>query len=289
LTMTMAATTRKTTPPLPTTSANMRHRSTTCTYMLCSLIVIGIACVETGSAFLLTRQTSSHHRNRQKQMGFLIHTYKGSNNIQKNRIRLAESAATSDETAPGAETDDIGSMRVSEIKKELVRLNVSSKDCFDRESLVERLLEARQRPKSQSSQESPQPEQSTRSEAESSTTATATKSTDETKAAATAGTSTPTPTAKKDTQSKEEIQEEVSTLSVKELRTELAVSGIRWAGMLEKRDLVDAVVKCRQETAGFSVTGKMRPSKVTDLTADELTQELTSTDTLVLLDVYATW
>jgi hypothetical protein len=265
--------------------------------MLCSLFVLAIACVETGSAFLPVRQATRN--NRQKQMvGFLIRPIKNTDtsNIKKTRSRLADSAAASDE-AVFTETEevDIGSMRVSEIKKELVRLNVSSKDCFDKESLVQRLLEARQQPQSQAShqeQESP-PTESTRSESESPTTTTTATSTDETNASpAAGGTSTPTtPTtpATTDTQSKEQIQEEVSTLSVKELRTELGASGIRWAGMLEKRDLVDAVVKCRQETAGFSVTGKMRPSQVTDLTADELTQELTSTSTLILLDVYATW
>jgi hypothetical protein len=137
--------------------------------MLCSLIVLSIACVETGYAFLPMRQTFTH-RNRQKQMGFLIHTT--SDNLSWSRSRLAESAAASDETAPFAETEDIdiGSMRVSEIKKELVRLNVSSKDCFDRESLVERLLEARKQPQS-SQQESPSIQQG---ESESATTATAT-------------------------------------------------------------------------------------------------------------------
>jgi hypothetical protein len=223
--------------------------------MLSSLIVAVIACVETGSAFLPMGQTT-HHRNRQKQMGsFLIHT--DTVNIGWSRSRLADSAAASDETVAadnsGDKEDDIGSMRVSEIKKELVRLNVSSKDCFDRESLVEKLIQARQQPQtSQSQPESSQPEQSTKSASESSATATATTSRDETNTAPTAGTSTNT--ASTDTKSPQELQEEVSALSIKELRT-----------------------------------GRMRPSQVTDLTADELTQELTSTNTLVLLDVYATW
>jgi hypothetical protein len=279
----MTTTTRRTTPPLPTTAANMYRRNSTCTLVLCSLIVVVIACVETGSAFLPMKQST--HWNRPQKERVLIHI--NSDNICWSRIRLAESAAKSDETA-AADTYDVQSMRVSEIKKELVRLNVSSKDCFDRESLTQRLLQARQQPQS-SQQESSQPDQPTRSESESPTTAT--PSTDETNAAPpTAGTSTTTTTAATtDTKSPQQVQEEVSALSVRELRSELAASGKRWAGMLEKRDLVDAVVKCRQETATFSVTGRMRPFQVTDLTADELTQELTSTSTLVLLDVYATW
>jgi hypothetical protein len=253
-----------------------------------------MACVETGSSFL-PMITYSHYR--QKQM-VLIHT-EDTHNIQTSNSRLAERAAQNDETAAFGTVDDntnssddkkdIRSMRLSEIQKELKSLNVSSKDCFDRESLTQRLLQARrQPPQSSSPQESqPQPEQSTRSES-SSTTATATTSTgDETNAAPTAGTSSTTGTT--DTQSQQQLKDEVSALSVRELRSELAASGKRWAGMLEKRDLVDAVVKCRQETAIFSVTGRMRPGLVTDLTADELTQELQSTSTLILLDVYATW
>jgi predicted HTH domain antitoxin len=250
--------------------------------MLCSLIVVVIACAETGSAFVPMR-TTAHHQ--QKQMAFLIHTTPDKN-ICWSRSRLHESAAQNDETAAveNEQDTDIGSMRVSEMKQELQRRNVSSKDCFDRESLVERLLQARQNPQPQSSPQESQPEQSTSSsESESSTTATATTSVDET--TSTAGTTETT----KDAQSPQELKEEVAALSVRELRIELAGAGIRWAGMLEKRDLVDAVVKCRQETAQFSVTGLMRPGQVADLTGEELAQELQSTDTLVLLDVYATW
>lgn len=258
--------------------------------MLCSLIVEAIVSVETGSAFLPLKPTTHH-----KKPMVLIHTDYILHSRMHSRCRLAESAATNDETvaADNSSNMDIGSMRISEIKKELVRLNVSSKDCFDRESLVERLLQARQQPQSsQPQQESKsQSEQSKRSESESSTTATTDEGTHTTTAptAGTSSSSTTAATATTDTKSAQELQEEVSALSVKELRSELAASGKRWAGMLEKRDLVDAVVKCRQESATFSVTGRMRPSKVTDLTADELSQELTSTSTLVLLDVYATW
>lgn len=226
---------------------------------------------------------TAHHR--PKQMAFLIRT---PDNIRLSRSRLHESAAKNDETASSEQYTDIETMRVSEMKQELQRLNVSSKDCFDRESLVERLLQARQNPQPQSSPQESEPEQSPSSESESSTTvtATATTSTDETESSSTTTNGT---TATTDTQSPQELRKEVAALSVRDLRIELASSGIRWAGMLEKRDLVDAVVKCRIETAKFSVTGRMHPGQVADLTAEDLTQELQSKSTLVLLDVYATW
>lgn len=39
----------------------------------------------------------------------------------------------------------------------------------------------------------------------------------------------------------------------------------------------------------FSVTGALQPGTVTDISGEQLDQELTSHDTPILLDVYATW
>jgi E3 ubiquitin-protein ligase DOA10 len=243
-------------------------------------MLVAMAFVDVGSAFLPMRRTTCQL---QHQRRLLI-----VDDIQKSR--LADSAAKSDEAAAVTEDasnkEDIRSMRLSEIQKELQRLNVSSKDCFDRDSLTHRLLEARQQLQQQQQQSLPvedsQLEQSTTTESSKTTTT----STDETR---TAPTATSTTTATDKTYTKQQLDQEVAALSVRELRAELGAAGKRWAGMLEKRDLVDAVVNLRQQAANFSVTGRMQPGQVTDLTAEELELELQSTSTLVLLDVYATW
>jgi len=198
------------------------------------------------------------------------------------------STAAEDET-----TVNISDMRLSEIQSELKRLNVSSKDCFDRESLTARLLQARPLGKTQVTKEAvvddneaaraSEPTATTRNPTSETTGSTQTnvKSTD-----TAANTKS---TVAKDAELKQQLKEQVAALSVRELRQELAASGKRWAGMLEKRDLVQAVVDCRLATADFSVSGKMQPGQVADLTDQELTQELQSEQTLILLDVYATW
>jgi thioredoxin 1 len=58
---------------------------------------------------------------------------------------------------------------------------------------------------------------------------------------------------------------------------------------LEKEDFVQAVWKDMQEIFGFSVSGALRPGQATDVTGEQLDQEFTSSDTPILVDVYATW
>ena len=85
-----------------------------------------------------------------------------------------------------------------------------------------------------------------------------------------------------------EVLQEIRGMKVKELREELAKRNLRWAGLLEKEDLVQAVYKARLAAAEFSVTGKLSPGDVADLTGEEVEEEM-SKDTPMLLDVYATW
>ena len=168
----------------------------------------------------------------------------------------------------------VAQWRVSKLKSELDQLGAEYSDCFDKESLVERFMQARtnqdvrlssdqevvagsqaQRPPPQQPQRPPPP-------------------TDETTTATT------------------DLLEAVQSLSVRELKTELAARNIRWAGLLEKKDLVQALINARQTAALFSATGLLSPGQVTDLTADQMEQEVqwqSSSSSLLLVDVYATW
>ena len=156
----------------------------------------------------------------------------------------------------------ISDMRVAEIRDELKDLKIDFSDCFDKESLVLRLQDAR-------------------------TGKVVASPPDAVKAAATETDTnfrveTPVELPK-------EIEERVRAMSVKELRQELAQRQIRWAGLLEKKDLVQAVLDARKQAATFSVTGKLTPGHVGDLTGAEVEQEWTGGSTPMLLDVYATW
>jgi hypothetical protein len=82
----------------------------------------------------------------------------------------------------------------------------------------------------------------------------------------------------------------VGRLSIKELRTELAHNNVRWAGLLEKSDLVQAVVEVRKAALAFSVTGKLRPGTVTTLVEEDVRTELfkaTESHVPLLLDIFA--
>jgi thioredoxin len=52
---------------------------------------------------------------------------------------------------------------------------------------------------------------------------------------------------------------------------------------------VQAIWKDMQEVASFSVSGALRPGKVSDISGEQLDEEMTSHETPILLDVYATW
>jgi len=88
---------------------------------------------------------------------------------------------------------------------------------------------------------------------------------------------------------------ELRSMRVKELRTQCASANIRWGGMFEKEDLVQALWKHKQEVDKFSISGALQPGEVTDVNDAILDQELkptqksSSSSTLLVLDVYATW
>jgi protein KRI1 len=166
-------------------------------------------------------------------------------------------------------------MKLREIQGELKDLGVSFADCFDRESLTKRLMEARQGL-------FPEPIKSQ--------TATATASR-ESSSPSDVSNDTPATSIAFD---RSAVVQELRSRSVKELREECAQRRIRWANFIEKEDLVHALVEARAAASSFSASGLIVPGQVADLTDEELTMELESAsskhiNTPLLLDVYATW
>ena len=153
-------------------------------------------------------------------------------------------------------------MRVSELKKALDEWKVKYDDCFDQESLLLRYNEAIQQ-----QQELP-----------------------EVVTDATATTTTASPTKEQN----EEMLQSIRQMSVKELREELGRRRVSRIGLLEKSDLIQAVYQARMVAQSFSVTGLLQPYMVTEVTGDQLQQEIQNDNsgivtTPLLVDVYATW
>ena len=138
-------------------------------------------------------------------------------------------------------------------------MGVSYSDCFDRDSLTRRLKEARSGKVVKRRNQQPKEQHTNSSPAES-------------------------------TFDRDATLQELRSLRVKELRTELANRNIRWGNMVEKEDLVQALLVAREAASNFSSSGVLTPGKVSDIDADTLTTELsTPAGTPLLLDVYATW
>lgn len=152
---------------------------------------------------------------------------------------------------------DIGSLKRQDIQEELKSLGVSYHDCFDKESLVHRLVEARE--KKGANVYAPAASAATESAVEAPST------------------------------NAEEKLAELRAMSLKELKLQCSRRNIRYYKFLEKEDFVQAVWSDMKEALAFSVTGVVRPGMVAEITGDQLDQEMTRTDTLILVDVYATW
>lgn len=170
-------------------------------------------------------------------------------------------------------------LRVSEIRSELDLLDIDYSDCFDKESLLVRLHDAREGkvfPKSSKQQQKQQTAH------ESSTT---TSNFDTTVKGQ-------TDNPRKNDEIDTVLMDEIRSMKVRELKEQLASRNIRWGGLLEKEDLVKALYRARKDAANFSVTGLITPGQIADLTSEELQMELrgsSSSTTPLLLDVYATW
>jgi len=187
---------------------------------------------------------------------------------------------SSDETIE--EFVDISKMRMREIQSELKdRWNVSYEDCFDKESLVKRLDDARKGLVISNAETAKRNEADDRQ----SSGGTIEEGEDSKDAVGSGG-----PALSGNEFNREEVFNELSKLRVAELRQKLGERKIRWANMIEKRDLVDALVDSMEASAGFSVSGVIVPGEVADITAEELSLELSQkAGTPLLLDVYAVW
>jgi hypothetical protein len=133
-------------------------------------------------------------------------------------------------------------MTVKQIKTELSQLGISFQDCFDKESLLQRLREARQL--QQKDRERTQPLESS----------------EDTRSSRMRGLPA--------------IKEEYRKLRVSELRTMLGEQGIRWSNMIEKEDLVNALALRKLETENFSISQSLIPGKVNEVDGDTLSLEL---------------
>lgn len=171
------------------------------------------------------------------------------------------------------QTDKV--LRVSDIRSELDSLDIDYSDCFDKESLLVRLHDAREGkvfPKNSKQQQQPAHESST------------TTSNFDT----TVNVQTDNP--RKNEEIDTLLMDEIRSMKVRELKEQLASRNIRWGGLLEKEDLVKALYRAKKDAAHFSVTGLITPGQVADLTSEQLQTELQSSSTTpLLLDVYATW
>lgn len=188
-------------------------------------------------------------------------------------------------------------MRLREIQNELKERNVSYADCFDRESLVKRLGEAREKHPVVMVTETKDDEASSNQSAE---------------------TLDPKPEIGNvdDNDDGDEFDrcatiDGLRELRVKELKEKLSEYKVRWGTMIEKEEMVQALCNAMEErfnqSKNFSRGGCIIPGEVTDVTEDVLIQELgwlesdvsrgvaTTADgeeqshSPIVLDVYATW
>lgn len=152
---------------------------------------------------------------------------------------------------------EIAAMKISDIKAELKELNIDYSDCFDKESLVLRLEDARKGKVEPLKKEKVQKSVGQMS------------------------------TANIPSDAGVDLLGEVRSMSVRELREELASRGIRWADFFEKNDLIQAVMEARRNAASFSATGLILPGKVADLSGENLQREIENKTILtpLLVDV----
>jgi len=201
-------------------------------------------------------------------------------------------------------------MRVAEIKSELDDLGVSYVDCFDRESLFGRLLEAREsKSKSSSNDGDPTADRVEDMSSEdndgidSGDQCCPNPIVDESKSNP-KSTESPSPTPTRPKFDQTETLTFLRSQRARELRTLCSEAGIRWGTIIEKEELVQLLLRHREAAASFSSSGTLAPGRVTDVDDKVLTMEINGavatddggegTDTVevttpLLVDVYATW
>jgi thioredoxin len=173
-------------------------------------------------------------------------------------------------------------MSIKEIKEELKAMNISFADCFDKDSLMERLDDARKgKVSSVFTSKSPHNE------------ATSIHHSDDKKKDVAASTTASTSI---HVFNREAVASDLRTKTVRQLRTLCAANNIRWANLIEKEELVQALVQYQEQCFKFSSSGKIMPRKVALVDDETLAKELapaivssSKKHTPLMLDVFATW
>ena len=195
---------------------------------------------------------------------FSLHSPVSSFSIQQPRM---PSLSTSALLVSSSDISDISTMRLKEIQDELKERKVSYTDCFDKESILARLVEARSKDTNISSSQERHDKQQDVSDVEHNPTTTSSFNFD-----------------------RDATLAQLRSKKVAQLRTELAHRNIRWANMFEKEDLVQALLASMEASVKFSISGALTPGEVGTLTGDDLDKELSGTaSTPLILDIYATW
>ena len=211
-------------------------------------------------------------------------------NRHQRTTNTAIYSSAPDQEQEATETEvPISSMRVKEIQAALKELNVDSSDCFDKESLVKRLQEARENPPVVNMKSTPAEKDDNSSDETSTSSSDTTTASESSSSSSDTSTATPKTTTKTDFDKDAKLVE-LRAMRVRELREACAKRQIRWGQFIEKEDLVQALIASMEASADFSLSGSMTAGEVTDLTGEQLEQELSQrSEAPLLLDIYATW
>lgn len=175
-------------------------------------------------------------------------------------------------------------MRVKEIQLELKERNVDYADCFDKESLTKRLMEARSAfnneedmtPSGNSGEQGMAAGIASREEKVSPPTPSDPEGGPPTRAIF----------------DRSAVIADLRKMRVSELRTQLGERNIRWSNMIEKDELVTALANTMEAVACFSASGAMYPGRANEITGKQLSVEIKGgidLGTPLLVDCYATW
>eukprot|EP00581_Thalassiosira_minuscula_P016919 CAMPEP_0183712478 /NCGR_PEP_ID=MMETSP0737-20130205/7594_1 /TAXON_ID=385413 /ORGANISM="Thalassiosira miniscula, Strain CCMP1093" /LENGTH=391 /DNA_ID=CAMNT_0025941095 /DNA_START=79 /DNA_END=1254 /DNA_ORIENTATION=- len=243
------------------------------------------------------------------------------NNPIFTKLYSETTSTQSDNDTSSSSLPSPNDMRLREIQTELKEMNISYADCFDRESLVKRLVEARDGliaptipPATEATTESSSNASEEPSQPASADTTTTEEPNKNTKEAESTTTST-TSSESEESFDRESTLTELRTLRVKELKEKLSALKVRWGTMIEKEEMVQALCNAMEErfeqSKNFSRSGELVPGTVVDAEEATLIRELgwlesdvsrgvaTSASSgaegggsphpPILLDVYATW
>lgn len=254
---------------------------------------------------------------------------------KQSNSRLLSSTTNENNYDVSQELPRPSEMKLREIQAELKQRRVSYADCFDRDSLTKRLEEARKsnpifaedgsdgkKTDGDGKGEEGKEPDSTCDVSETASAASSDGQNDSEQPTSSKTAKTTSTTTEKQTQSqpqdfdRQTTLQNLRTLKIKDLRTQLSQNNIRWGNMIEKEELVQALCNVMEQkfeaSKNFSRSGEIVPGKVTDVDDSILLQELgwkpsgnaenaasmdaaktaekgTQRHAPILLDVYATW